>query len=232
MDNFSKGIIVSDVDSIIKYINEIKKIPLLTKEDEYMLFLRIKSGDKNAVNELVKSNLRFVIQIAKKYQNLGLSFEDLISFGNIGLYEAAEKFDGERGFKFVTFAIWYVKSEITKSLNELAKTVKIPNSQNSEDYNCISIDDGENRFIISKNVNGFDKSDLIMELKMILNSLSKIEFDAITRFYGFGYEYAQSIDQIAEHLGVKNERARQIIRKSEENLKNHPNLDILRKYLS
>ena len=67
---------------------------------------------------------------------------------------------------------------------------------------------------------------------MILNSLSKIEFDAITRFYGFGYEYAQSIDQIAEHLGVKNERARQIIRKSEENLKNHPNLDILRKYLS
>lgn len=227
MININKGKIVTDVDSIIKYINEIKNIPVLTKDEEFEICQRIKSGDQSATSQLVKHNLRFVIHTAKKYQNLGLRFEDLISFGNIGLYRAAEKFDVDRGFKFITFAIWYVKAEITQALNELSNQVRIPNSQDDDNFEFKKIEED----VSTSDIGSFDKSDLMIELKMILNSLSKIEYDAITRFYGFGHNFSQTIDDIAEHLGITNERARQIIRKSERKLKSHPNLDILRKYL-
>ncbi len=227
MISINKGVIVTDVDSIIKYINEIKSIPVLTKDEEFEICQRIKSGEQEAISELVKHNLRFVIHIAKKYQNLGLTFEDLISFGNIGLYRAAKKFDVDRGFKFITFAIWYVKAEITTALNELSKTVRIPNSQDDENFSCFGLEEE----IVSNDINRFDKSDLMTELKMILNSLTEIEYDAITKFYGFGYEYAWPMDDVAKHLNLSNERARQIVKKAERKLQNHPNLDILRKYL-
>lgn len=227
MISINKGKIITDVDSIIKYINEIKAIPVLSKDEEFEICKRIKSGDQSAISQLVKHNLRFVIHTAKKYQNLGLRFEDLISFGNIGLYRAAEKFDVDRGFKFITFAIWYVKAEITQALNELSNQVRIPNSQDDDNFEFKKIE-GD---VSTSDVGSFDKSDLMIELKMVLNSLSKVEYDAITRFYGFGHKFSQTIDDIAEHLGVTNERARQIIRKAERRLKSHPNLDILRKYL-
>ena len=227
MISLNKGIIVTEVESIIKYINEIKHIPVLTKEQEFEICQRIKSGDEESITKLVKHNLRFVVHIAKKYQNLGLTFEDLISFGNLGLYKAVKKFDPDRGFKFITFAIWYVKAEITASLNELSTTVRIPNSQSDEDFSCHGLEND----ITSNDVDRFDKSDLMIELKMILNSLTEIEYDSITKFYGFGYEYAWPMDDVAKHLNVSNERARQIVKKAEAKLKKHPNLDILRKYL-
>lgn len=227
MISLNKGIIVTEVESIIKYINEIKHIPVLTKEQEFEICQRIKSGDEESITKLVKHNLRFVVHIAKKYQNLGLTFEDLISFGNLGLYKAVKKFDPDRGFKFITFAIWYVKAEITASLNELSTTVRIPNSQSDEDFSCHGLEND----ITSNDVSRFDKSDLMIELKMILNSLTEIEYDSITKFYGFGYEYAWPMDDVAKHLNVSNERARQIVKKAEAKLKKHPNLDILRKYL-
>jgi RNA polymerase sigma factor (sigma-70 family) len=227
MINITKGVIVTEVDSIIKYINEIKSIPILTKEEEFEICQKIKSGDKEAISKLVKHNLRFVIHTAKKYQNLGLTFEDLISFGNLGLYRAVEKFDPDRGFKFITFAVWYIKSEITNALNELSTQVRIPNSQNSDDYNFKP----EDNSLSTNDISRFDKSDLMTELKMVLNCLSDEEYDYITRFYGFGHDFAQSIDDIAEFKGLSNERIRQVIRRSERKLKNHPNLDMLRKYL-
>ena len=228
MIKFNKDTIVTEVDCIINYINDIKNIPVLTKEEEYQLCLKIKSGDQYAISELVKHNLRFVIHTAKKYQNLGLTFEDLISFGNIGLYRAAKKFDAERGFKFITYAIWYIKAEITAALTELSSTVRIPNSQNSDDYNQHEISDVDGS---QTDISRFDKSDLMIELKMILNSLTEIEYDAITRFYGFGHDYAKPMEDVANHLKVSTERARQIVKKAERKLKSHPNLDILRKYL-
>lgn len=227
MINITKGVIVTEVDSIIKYINEIKSIPILSKEEEFDICKRIKSGDQSAISELVKHNLRFVIHTAKKYQNLGLTFEDLISFGNLGLYRAAEKFDVDRGFKFITFAVWYIKSEITTALNELSTQVRIPNSQNSDDFDFKP----EEQNLSTNDVSRFDKSDLMTELKMVLNCLSDEEYDYITRFYGFGHDFAQSIDDIAELRGLSNERVRQVIRKAERRLKNHPQLDMLRKYL-
>lgn len=227
MIKITKGVIVTEVDSIIKYINEIKSIPVLTKEEEFELCQKIKAGDKSAINTLVKHNLRFVIHTAKKYQNLGLTFEDLISFGNLGLYRAAEKFDVDRGFKFITFAIWYIKSEITSALNEFKSDVRIPNSQDGDNYSVQTLE-GD---IQTSDKSSFDKSDLMMELKLILNSLSPIEYDAITRFYGFGYKFAWSIDDVAKHINLTSERARQIVKSAERKLKKHPNLNILRKYL-
>jgi len=143
-------------------------------------------------------------------------------FGNLGLYRAAEKFDPDRGFKFITFAVWYIKSEITTALNELSQQVRIPNSQYSNDYDFKPE---------QKNLSDFDKTDLMLELKMILNCLSDEEYDYISRFYGFGHNFSQSIDDIAELKGLSNERVRQVIRRAERKLKNHPNLDMLRKYL-
>lgn len=227
MINITKGVIVTEVDSIIKYINEIKSISILTKEEEFEICQKIKSGDKEAISKLVKHNLRFVIHTAKKYQNLGLTFEDLISFGNLGLYRAVEKFDPDRGFKFITFAVWYIKSEITTALNELSTQVRIPNSQNSDDFDFKPEDNN----LSTNDISRFDKSDLMTELKMVLNCLSDEEYDYITRFYGFGHDFAQSIDDIAESKGLSNERVRQVIRKAERRLKNHPQLDMLRKYL-
>lgn len=227
MITISKDIIVTEIDSIIKYINEIKNIPILSRDEEYQLYLRIKSGDKGAISELVKSNLRFVIHIAKKYQNLGITFEDLISFGNLGLYEAAKRFDGERGFKFITFAIWYVKAEITKSINELGNQVRIPGSQDSDDFEFKKLDTD----VSVNDRSSFDKSDLMTELKLVLNSLTEIEYLAITQYYGFGYDFAKSIDDIAKLMNLTNERIRQIIRQAERKLRKHPKLDILRKYL-
>jgi RNA polymerase primary sigma factor len=227
MIKLSKGVIITEVESILKYINEIKHIPILTKEQEFEICQKIKTGDEESITKLVKHNLRFVVHIAKKYQNLGLTFEDLISFGNLGLYRAAKKFDPDRGFKFITFAIWYVKAEITASLNELSTTVRKPNSQDGENFRCQSLDSD----ITSNDEDRFDKTDLMIELKMILNSLTEIEYDAITKFYGFGYEYAWPMDDVAEHLKLSTERARQIVKKAERKLQKHPNLDILRKYL-
>lgn len=227
MINITKGVIVTEVDSIIKYINEIKSISILTKEEEFEICQKIKSGDKEAISKLVKHNLRFVIHTAKKYQNLGLTFEDLISFGNLGLYRAVEKFDPDRGFKFITFAVWYIKSEITTALNELSTQVRIPNSRNSDDFDFKPEDNN----LSTNDISRFDKSDLMTELKMVLNCLSDEEYDYITRFYGFGHDFAQSIDDIAESKGLSNERVRQVIRKAERRLKNHPQLDMLRKYL-
>jgi RNA polymerase primary sigma factor len=227
MINIKKGTIITEVDSVIKYISEIKKIPLLSKEEEYQICQKIKLGDELAINKLVKHNLRFVVHTAKKYQNLGLTFEDLISFGNIGLYRAAKKFDVDRGFKFITFAVWYIKAEITQSLNELSTQVRIPNSKKDQKFEFNEIQ-GD---ISTSDCSSFDKSDLMIELKLILKSLSPIEYEVITRFYGFNHNFSYSVDDIAEHLELSSERIRQIARKAENKLRNHPNLDILRKYL-
>ncbi len=106
----STGAVISDVDSTKLYLNEIKQAKLLTQEEERSLANRIKDGDQSAVNELVSSNLRFVVQVAKQYQGMGVELEDLIGFGNLGLFEAAKRFEADRGIKFISFAVWYVRA--------------------------------------------------------------------------------------------------------------------------
>ena len=108
------------------YIKEISSIPLLKREEEIELGQRIKKGDKKAINKLVEGNLRFVVQIAKGYQGRGLPLPDLINEGNIGLIKAAERFNPDKGAKFISYAIWWIRQSIRRSFNEQARTIRLP----------------------------------------------------------------------------------------------------------
>jgi len=113
-------------DSIAKYFKEVRKSVLLTPEEEVNLAKRIKDGDTKATEELVKANLKFVISIAKEYQNQGLALSDLISEGNYGLIKAASRFDHNRGFRFISYAVWWIKQSIIQGLNDNARVVRLP----------------------------------------------------------------------------------------------------------
>lgn len=113
-------------DSIGKYFKEVRKTELLTPEEETALAIRIQKGDDEATEELVMANLKFVISIAKEYQNQGLSLGDLISEGNYGLIRAAERFDASRGFRFISYAVWWIKQSIIQSLNDNSRMIRLP----------------------------------------------------------------------------------------------------------
>jgi RNA polymerase primary sigma factor len=113
-------------DSIRLYLCEIGKVPLLTAKEEIDLARRIKKGDQQAKKQLAEANLRLVVSIAKKYIGRGLSFLDLIQEGNIGLFRAVEKFDADRGFKFSTYATWWIRQAITRAIADQARTIRIP----------------------------------------------------------------------------------------------------------
>jgi len=113
-------------DSISNYLKEVRKIDLITPEEEVELAKKIVEGDKRALDKLVKANLRFVISIAKEYQGQGIPLVDLISEGNYGLIKAAGKFDHTRGFRFISYAVWWVKQSILQSLCENSRTVRLP----------------------------------------------------------------------------------------------------------
>jgi RNA polymerase primary sigma factor len=113
-------------DTITKYFKELKESELLTIEEEVNLATRINEGDEDAVETLIKSNLKFVVSIAKEYQGLGLPLPDLISDGNVGLIKAAKKFDVTRGVKFISYAVWWIRQSVMQSLNENSRIIRLP----------------------------------------------------------------------------------------------------------
>jgi len=112
-----------------KYLQEISRVPLLTAEEEASLGHRIQQGDQEALEKLVKANLRFVVSVAKQYQGQGLSLADLINEGNIGLIKAAQRFDPTRGFKFISYAVWWIRQDILQALSDLGRVVRLPQNQ-------------------------------------------------------------------------------------------------------
>jgi len=112
--------------SIARYFQEVNKYPVITADEEVELSKRIKNGDDQALDELVAANLRFVISVAKQYQNQGLSFPDLINEGNFGLVKAAKKFDETRGFKFISYAVWWIRQSIIQAISEQTRVVRLP----------------------------------------------------------------------------------------------------------
>lgn len=125
----TKSITNRDSASLDKYLLEIGKEDLITADEEVQLAQRIKKGDQDALERLVRANLRFVVSVAKQYQNQGLSLPDLINEGNMGLIKAAEKFDETRGFKFISYAVWWIRQSILQAIAEQSRIVRLPLNQ-------------------------------------------------------------------------------------------------------
>ena len=122
----TKSITNRESQSLEKYLQEIGKVELISPEEEVKLAIRIKQGDQKALDKLTKANLRFVVSVAKQYQNQGLTLPDLINEGNLGLIKAAQRFDETRGFKFISYAVWWIRQSILQALAEQSRIVRLP----------------------------------------------------------------------------------------------------------
>ena len=125
----TKSITNRDAGTLEKYLQDIAKESLISPEEEVELAQRIKEGDQRALDRLVRANLRFVVSVAKQYQNQGLSLQDLINEGNLGLIKAAQRFDETRGFKFISYAVWWIRQSILQAVAEQARIIRLPLNQ-------------------------------------------------------------------------------------------------------
>lgn len=132
MTNTNYNRTASEMDSLSMYLKDIEKIDLLTREEEFDLAMRAKNGDSYARERLANANLRFVVSTAKKYQNRGLPLMDLISEGNIGLLTAIDKFEPEKGYHFISYAVWWIKQSITKAIGEKSRMIRLPMNKSAD----------------------------------------------------------------------------------------------------
>ena len=239
------GAVMTDTPSVKKYMSEIKKAPLLDRDEETALANEAKAGSVKARRRLVECNLRFAVQVAKQYQGMGLELEDLIQVANLGLFEAVERFDPSRGVKFISFAVWYVRAELQKALNDLSRVVRIPSHKTmteGKDFSTLSTskkvgDDEDSETYADRYLAGeqakakHEVTDLKELLNVALNSLKPKQRDAVKMYYGIDREYPMHMEHIAEELNVTGERARQLVRQGECALKQVKEIDKLLQYL-
>ena len=239
------GAVVTDTPSVKKYMNEIKKAPLLDRDTETALATKALAGDTKAQKRLVECNLRFAVQVAKQYQGMGLELEDLIGFANLGLFEAAKRFDPTRGVKFISFAVWYVRAELQKCLNDKSRVVRIPSHKTmteGKDFSTLSTsskvgDDEDSETYADRYLSGeqakpkHEVTDLKELLNAALNNLKPKQKDALMMYYGIDREYAMHMEHIAEELNVTGERARQLVRQGECALKQVKGIEKLLQYM-
>ena len=179
------------------YLDEIGMKSLLSEDEERRLAARIHAGDERALNKLIEANLRFVVAIARQYQNKGLPIDDLISEGNIGLMKAARKYDGERGVRFVNYAVVFVRQQIEKALKLESAELRVENMKDVRDDNSPAIADG---------------------VEYSLDSLNERELKVVTAYFGIGQERL-TMAEIAEDMNLRRERVRQIRNKAIRRLK-------------
>ena len=214
-----------------KYIEEIVQEQLLSSEEEQALAAKIKLGDAKALEKLTKANLKFVVSLAHHYKNQGLGEDDLVSEGNIGMMHAAQKFDGTKGIRFVSYAAPYIKKAMEEAIKEQTALYKLPKDEKSKferkRTHTISIDQpipvgSSNNFTLQHVLENEDapqadehlnKELLNFEIKKGLNELNEREKRIIIAIYGLnGTHYTMA--EIAENMGLKRERVRQIRNKA------------------
>jgi len=182
----SKSITNRESESLERYLQEISKVELISSEEEARLAILIKKGDQVALDRLTKANLRFVVSVAKQYQNQGLSLSDLINEGNLGLIKAAQKFDETRGFKFISYAVWWIRQSILQSLAEQARIVRIP-------LNKVGLTSKINR-AYSKLEQEFEREPSVDEIASIL----EIDVEEVSSTIGFSRKHVSMDQPISE----------------------------------
>ena len=239
----TKSITSRDSASLDKYLQEIGREQLLPVEEEVELSQRIRKGDRRALDKLVRANLRFVVSVAKQYQNQGLSLPDLINEGNVGLIKAAEKFDETRGFKFISYAVWWIRQTILQALAEQSRIVRLPLNQVSASGRHVSVDapfiEGEENSLLDVMTNpdspmadkGLVSESLSTEIDRALGVLNEREKQIIERSFGINNQPEMTLEEIGETFGLTRERVRQIREKAIRKLRAGSRNSLLRSYL-
>ena len=224
---------------MLNYLNETSKNDLLTRAEEVKLAIQIQNEDKEALNKLVSSNLRFVIYVAKQYQNRGLPLEDLISEGNYGAIIAAKKFDYTKGYRFISYAVWWIRQSITQALNETSRTIRIPqniiteNTKRIKEANTPLIDtpytmsyhqkvNEDSEFLglledpnsISPELKIMSEDKLKTCIRKCTSILNEREKDIIFKYFGLDGEDEWTLESIGEKYGLTKERIRQLKEKT------------------
>ena len=250
-----KSITNRNSEALDKYLVEIGRAPMVSIEEEIELAQAIKKGGRageRAKNKLVEANLRFVVSVAKQYQHQGLTLTDLIDEGNIGLIKAAERFDETRGFKFISYAVWWIRQSILQAIAEQSRIVRLPlnqvgslNKVNHEinKFEHVSIDapfgDNDDNAMVDVMSSGddsrtdkqVDHESMAMELKQVLGQvLKERERQIVCACFGIG-EPEKGLEEIGDKMGLTRERVRQIREKSISKLRESGYVKILMKYL-
>lgn len=214
--------------SIFKYISDIRGYERLTANEEVELARMAKNGDNAARDRLIKSNLAFVISVAKQYMNMGLELPDLISEGNIGLLEAVNKYDETRGFKFISFAVWYIRKSITDALTTKSRLVRLKTKYKEIEYGESSLDapiSDDSKATFLDMMQGDLDTDTFSEkehnaflARECLSTLPNREREIMSRLFGIGRQ-KEEVYELAQEYGVTEERIKQICRTSINKMK-------------
>lgn len=201
--------------SVSTYFSEVANCKPLSKEEEYELWRKYKyEGDMNARDKLISSNLKFVASIAKQYQGRGLSYADLIAEGNIGLIKALDKFDGERGYKIISYSVWWIRQTILEALakrnasedEDLPLDYEKPLVTDDDDYDTETVDDNFTSYGFEENAE-LERAEAIRFLMEYLNQREK---NIITKYYGLDGAKPKTLEEIGLEYGLTKERIRQI----------------------
>ena len=224
-------------DPVKTYLKEIGRVPLLTAEQEADLARAAQAGDEQARRALSEANLRLVVSVAKRYVGRGLPFLDLIQEGNLGLMKAAEKFEPERGFKFSTYATWWIRQAITRAIADQGRTIRIP-VHLVESINRVKKAAGE---LLRKNGREPTAEEIAVQLEMepdrvrellnVLKSLTPREERVITLRFGLEDGRARTLEELGKEFNVTRERVRQIEAKALRKLRHPSRAKRLRDYL-
>src|SRR6056300_606808 len=238
----TKQVTNRETASLDKYLQEIGKVELITAEEEVELAQRIKAGDQIALEKLTKANLRFVVSVAKQYQNQGLTLPDLINEGNLGLIKAAQRFDETRGFKFISYAVWWIRQSILQALAEQSRIVRLPlnkiGSINKINKTYAFLEQAHERAPsaeeiakeLDMTVNDVKES-LRTEIERALDTLTPREADVVRLYFGLANQHAMTLEEIGETFDLTRERVRQIKEKAIRRLKHTSRSKILKTYL-